>query len=588
MKKRLCVLLLAAALLLSGCGINRTQPEKAPDAPENAVELAYIPLDDRPDNYERVLYLAQSLDYELLMPSQELFKSSLDGQPGQVKGDRAALYEWLVQCESRGCDRYIISLDQLLSGGLCASRSASSEETVTLSDGRMVTDRELLDMTVELLASDGDNRVWLLDTVMRLAPTVGYGGWTIDDYYSVRSYFSQPRLLLSEDELDPESIVSAYGLSPDGSEIPLSGVDADDIRRCTDARQRKLLLAQELFTLLHADENGVFSVLYGIDDSSEANCAQVNEIAYIRTLLRSGDALLSGVDDLGFKAVAAMYLRDIDWQGAEAELRYFGGTEDQNACEYDYRPLNEIVTEHMSFFGLTESDSAQLKIYVLTKPKEPERSKEYCDELINALDDSFSAGDAVILMDAADSGYGEYGNEFRRSLVNDTEFGKLIAYSGMLDMAIVTGTALSHGVSRYAYLKNGECSELSEYGYMCSLTDVLVKDICYRNNVRMVLSDYISTELSGDPQNLWATKTSPDTVNAELSRLMEELVPEVLEKLQRCNFISSLAPYTESGWGGITIENYRLPWYRIIEVAFDIEVGKATQPHKSVFGIYYK
>ena len=187
-------------------------------------------------------------------------------------------------------------------------------------------------MTIKLLSSDKNNRVWLLDTVMRLAPTVGYAGWTLDDYYSVREYFAQPRLLLPDAELTPGNIVSAYGMSPGGGEIPLSSVDADDIKRCTDARQRKLLLAQELFMLLHGDESGVFTVLYGIDDSSESNCVQVNEIAYIRTLLRRTDALLSGVDDMGFKALAAMYLNDTGWQGTPAELRYFGGAEDENAC----------------------------------------------------------------------------------------------------------------------------------------------------------------------------------------------------------------------------------------------------------------
>ena len=200
-----------------------------------------------------------------------------------------------------------------------------------------------------------------------------------------------------------------------------------------------------------------------------------------------------------FKALAAMYLNDTDWQGTPAELRYFGGAEDENACEFDYRPLSEIVSEHMDFFGLEERASAQLKIYVLTKPEDPELAQTYCDELIDALNDSLSDGDAVILMDASN---GAYGDTFRTALVKRTELAKLATYAGQLDLANLTGTALGHGVARYAYLKNGECSELSEYGHMCSLADVLVKDICYRNNARASLSEYIRTELSGNPDNL--------------------------------------------------------------------------------------
>ena len=66
-KKYRFLALLLAALMLSGCGVERTEPV-ADDAPaENSVKVAYVPLDDRPNNYECMEYMAQSLDYELLM-----------------------------------------------------------------------------------------------------------------------------------------------------------------------------------------------------------------------------------------------------------------------------------------------------------------------------------------------------------------------------------------------------------------------------------------------------------------------------------------------------------------------------------------
>ena len=57
--------------------------------------IAYVPLDDRPDNEERVVYLADSLGYELLLPEQDDYQTRLDGQPlnenGTQYGDRADL-----------------------------------------------------------------------------------------------------------------------------------------------------------------------------------------------------------------------------------------------------------------------------------------------------------------------------------------------------------------------------------------------------------------------------------------------------------------------------------------------------------------
>lgn len=63
--------MLAAALactLLAGCGPVRTEPVEQETPRAGAPVIAYVPLDDRPDNAERVVYLAESLGYELAMP----------------------------------------------------------------------------------------------------------------------------------------------------------------------------------------------------------------------------------------------------------------------------------------------------------------------------------------------------------------------------------------------------------------------------------------------------------------------------------------------------------------------------------------
>ncbi len=584
MSKKFLCLLLCIVLLLSACSVVTTVPTDPPIT-ENTKKIAYLPLDDRPNNYECMVYMAQSLDYELIMPSLDDFSTRLDGQPGTQIGDRAAIYDWLVSCEKDGCDRYIIFVDQLVSGGLCASRSGDINGTVTLSDGTVVTEAQLLEMTLSLLSEDENNRVWLLDSVMRLAPTIGYSGYTAEDYSNIREYFSFARPTISGDELSLSSVINAYGLDENGNELPPpKGYTSDDMLRFTQSRERKLRLSDELLRLTSNDD-GIFTILYGIDDSSVSNCVQTNEIAYIESRLRDCDTLLSGVDDMGFKALCSMYLEEIEWQGACAEVKYFGGMEDENACQFDYRPLSELVRQHMDYFGISENAGAELKICVLTKPKDESKAEEYCDELIDYLNDCLKNGSPVILMDGSNTAYGDY---FRTRLTEDTELGKLIAYAGLLDLANLTGTALSHGVARYAYLKHGEGTELSEYGHMCTLADVLIRDICYRDDVRPLLASYVKDQLGGDPNNLYATKTDPDTVNDELKRLMDERVPTLIESLESSNFISSLSPYTERGWGGVEMSGLRLPWYRTFEITFELKVGKSTDPHENVLGVYYK
>ena len=146
MKKRLLAAVLACALL-SGCGSTGELPELPETAEEERI-IAYVPLDDRPDNVERVVYLAESLGYTLEMPELADYRTALDGQPKNYDslqcGNPWSLYTWVLDQEAAGCDRYILSMDQLLSGGLVNSRSMTGDE-VPLPGGGTASSSELMD-----------------------------------------------------------------------------------------------------------------------------------------------------------------------------------------------------------------------------------------------------------------------------------------------------------------------------------------------------------------------------------------------------------------------------------------------------------
>ena len=228
-----------ACLLLSGCGAVRTEPVDQESAPTDEPVIAYVPLDDRPDNVERAVYLADSLGYELAMPEADDYRTRLQDQPlnenGTQYGDRADLYEWVLAQEAAGCDRYILSLDQLLSGGLVNSRSLWESEPVTLSDGTTLTEEALLDNLLAALAADAElidgllealggeeNQIYLLDTVMRLAPTVGYDHWDLEGYNALRSYGMSGRPVLEGEKLTISNIEADYRLGSDGTVLALS------------------------------------------------------------------------------------------------------------------------------------------------------------------------------------------------------------------------------------------------------------------------------------------------------------------------------------------------------------------------------
>lgn len=588
MKKRIFAAVLACALL-AGCGPVPLKNGGGETAERTTI--AYVPLDDRPDNVERAVYLAESLGYQLAMPETDDYRTRLQNQPlnenGTQYGDRADLYEWVLVQEAAGCDRYILSLDQLLSGGLVNSRSMWEPEPVTLSDGTILTEKELLDNLLTTLAADPNNQVWLLESVMRLAPTVGYDHWDLDGYNALRAYGMEGRPVLEGDTLTISNIEADYRLGSDGTVLPLPEFDLEEweVAEYLAARTRKLILSDQMLETVAQPGYENFHVLIGIDDSSVEDSIQKNEIAYLRSLLREGDALLSGVDDLAFKAIARLYLDETGWQGAGVAVQYFGGTEDQPACDYDYQPLTTIVEEHAAFFDLTlTAENPDLTILVLTQPADETQKAAYYGALIDTLNDCREAGMPTILIDA---GNGTYGTAFHDALTKETELGWLLSYAGFLDMAIVTGTALSHGVARYAALQSGKADTGMHQAWALTLADSVLKDFCYKNVVREDLIAYVRNDLGGNPDNFWQPAVDLDAVQARLESGMDAATADVIENLEHSNFLSGLSG-EEAGWGTVTLENYRFPWDRAFEISMDITLGPFTEPHKKILGFYYK
>ncbi len=586
--KRLWAVALALALL-AGCAPRRTEPLPYPE-PAGAgpgKTIAYVPLDDRPDNVERVVYLAESLGYALAMPEKVLYRTALDGQPKNFdslqRGEPWSLFTWVLEQEAAGCDRYILSLDQLHSGGLVASRSMTGYD-IELPGGGTVQVHSMLEKLLTALSADENNVVWLLDSVMRLAPTVGYEGGTLEEYHAIRAFGALPRRTLEGAALNLEDIGESYWQGPNGEDLRAQAKAEGTYEAALghiNSRERKLLLSYVVQDTLRKPGHENFRLLMGIDDSSLEDCIQKNEIAFLRQGIRTGedgrqwDWLLSGVDDLAFKAVARMYLDETGWQGVSVIVDYFGDTYDQPACEYDFQPLWKIVEEHNQFFDLLPcNQAAGMYIFILTQPKDETQKQAYISRLLQALEDNRKQQMPTILIDASN---GTYGTAVYDALTKQAELGYLLAYSGMLDMAIVTGTALSHGVARYAVLRNEDNTDAMDRAWARSIADSILKDFCYKGVVRNGLLAYIRNDLGGDANNFWSPELDREDLLQRLEEGMEQETAPVIRNLERSAFLSSISPDAKAGerhWGGIALENYRFPWDRAFEIGMDIRLGE--------------
>ena len=469
------------------------------------------------------------------------------GQPpnenGTQYGDRGALYEWVAKQEAAGCDRYILSLDQLLSGGLVSSRAMTGENPVTLSSGETLVEAELLTAVIDLLAADENNRIWLLDTVMRLAATTGYGGFGLNEYNALRTYGMAPRPHLEGTDLTIGNIVADYPLGADGTPVP---VEAEEplpegaVENYLASRERKLRLSDAMFQALEETADGQFRVLIGIDDSSEEDSIQKNEIAYLRAQLRQGDALLSGVDDLAFKAVTKLCLEEYGWKvlrcpsSISAVLRTNPPAPMTTSL---WRPSCRALRLFRPDDGGTRRrGTGNAGADPAGRPGSPGDVYQRTGPVSERQPGCRAA---TILIDA---GNGTYGTAFHKALTDQAELGWLLSYAGFLDMAIVTGTALSHGVARYAFLQHGEQTDATEQAFLRTLADSILKDFCYKNIVRNDILSFVRNDLSGNADNFWMPDIDRVAILERLEAGMAVAVAPVIENLERSNFISSFPP----------------------------------------------
>lgn len=493
------------------------------------VRVAYIPLDNRPANQERVQYLAQSVGIELVMPQEELYRNALDNMEpnpnGLTLGDREALLKWMKEADET-CDYFIISLDQVLSGGLVGSRILSNTD-LTFEYGVM---DEIIDLCK-------NNTVLLFDTVMRLASTVNYGGYDEAAYNAFRAYGQVARRQLEGDELTLENIAAGYRFDESGSEVKTT-LSEDMLEKYHAARLRKLKLTD--YILRGAGDDMDFFYL-GVDDSTPQTTIQTNEIRYLSALLGDRGVTSAAADELGMCCLAR--LASMIYGSVGVNISYFGSGKDMPADDFDIETLGANVGKHLVCLGAEESDKTigALQVLVLT------RYNTFTDliSLNMQLKYNLENNLPTVLLDVSGGS-----KELSESLFGQDgpEVGMLLGYSSWNTAGNAMGMALSMGVARYAYLTAvEESSAEANGGFLRSMTFAYIKDISYKQ---------FHMSVDGITDDSYSCS-----------------VPLVLSRLNESRILTSLLPYSAEKHSAVSASNFRYPWNRTFEMTFDIAVG---------------
>ena len=529
------------------------------EQPDGKVQpvVAYIPLDDRPVNVERIEYLAASAGITLLMPESPLFATRLDGQPqnsgGQI-GDRKALLEWLKSVE-RKADIFVISLDQMLLGGLVGSRWLDNTD--------LTFEYEVADYIITLTKK---KQVCLFDTVMRLASTTGFGGYGMNEYSALRSYAAAARKQLAGDALTVENIIAGYRTGSDGSIIPTS-LPEKALTKYFSSRSRKLRLADYIFRNSGDD----MFCFVGIDDSTPQISIQTNEINYITSLLGANGSLFTGTDELAMMCFSRLTTDRLGTLSVSTE--YFGGAENQAADSFDVDSLAVCLEKHYDGMRLVRADDtgADLHVLVLTRPV-TDNNAVNSQKLINAYKKYSADGKPVAIIDIS----GDPATLANRLIGSGADLGYVFGYSSWNTAANSIGISLSNAACRLAHLKYGEAdTDENRAGFVRSVVFSFCKDIGYKHGAKSALDSYISS-LGGNTLNYYSivTPAVERNINAVFEKAMTAsggFCARIIKALEKSSLITE--NMRKTAFPKVTLTGFRLPWYRTFEAAFDITVS---------------
>jgi len=493
----------------------------------NGISVAYIPIDNRPVNLQRVQMLAKATGIELLMPEEDLYRTALDNMKpnsnGSTYGDREALLEWLKETDKE-CDYFVLSLDQLLSGGLVSSRWLKNTD--------LTFEYEVADTIISLAKN---NTVVLFDTVMRLASTVNYQGYQMNEYNNLRAYGSVARKTLSGSNLTVDNIIAGYKYGTDSKEVstPLSEKDIDGYLA---SRARKLKLIDYI---LSQSLDDIEYCYIGVDDSSTTTNIQTNEINYISNKLKNNGMIYAGTDELGLMGLTRIVTKL--YGTAEVGVTYFGGGENQIADGFDFATLKFELENHIKSLNctVTKSGNGDLQVLCLTQGATPATAKQLVDKAEEYIKNQVP----VIIIDPNTN----TGSFLEKELLKrNFPLALLLGYSNWNTAANALGIALSNGISRYSYLAN--CSDITEdshYGFLQTIAFGCMKDISYK---------------------YFGFSIEKPTANGNGS------YNHILKMINDSGIITDLSSYKVTSHGEVKADNFRYPWDRTFEMVCDVMV----------------
>jgi hypothetical protein len=544
--------------------------------------IAFLPLDDRPVNYDYPRYLARIAGIELHLPPREWL-----GNPWK-SSQHSSLVGWLVE-EAAHADVLVLALDTLAYGGLIPSRtSVESVESVL----------ERLTCLKEVKSRKPELQIYASSVILRISRADSSeeekAYWATYGSRMFRLSYLEHKISLGK--ANPTELTEKVDLR---RQIP-SKIYTDYLA----GRQRNHRVNLAMINWL---EEGIFDyLLLPQDDTAEYgwNIAEAYQLqgAIRQKNLTERAITYPGADEIGCLLLASAACHQAGFK-PKVFTRYSSVHSPTVVTSYEDRPIHELVKAHLSpldgmlgdspenadlllflnapahaqgeaslqwahWKGLHTSPADVLDVSqpylseMLNDPiiqvtrdemESPERSPE---EWVRALLDELEHRRPAAVADVAFANGSDLllGN----LLLQHTESVRLCAYAAWNTAGNTLGTALSHAVLRLLAKRGGDDPDQTRAHYEFLFLRFL-DDYFYQARARsqVMLEDLPSLDLQPSMERL--PSASVNTVEGCVRQRLEQSARQ-LEKL-----------FVDAGVvRSLQVENIHLPWQRLFEVGFDV------------------
>lgn len=521
--------------------------------------IAYVPIDDRMIHTTRMKYLSESNGYTLVMPDEKYYKTNVDSGDNSYAGystkygNPIKIASWLLEMEEDGCDYYIISLDQLFSGGIVGSEYLSDKDFEVY--GKKI---DTAKKAFEKIIKDENNHVYLIDSIMGLSVTPGFMDFTSDDYKLLVEYSKLPRKILNDEDLTISKISENYYLDQNGKSIQTT-LALDKLNKYLAARERKITYSKYIIETISKSENkNNIHLYYGINDSSASSNIQEADIAYVEKLISSkkvNATVREGVSTLSEVAYTDMLLDSIT-KKINISISYFGDyNKTISGSTSTYQEYMNNLLKDLGIKDGSKNPNFEILVYISSDKKE-DKEKNTINLINHYLDNIHKSIPTVIINDAKlseDMLLIDYLSNYDKANI---PIGYLIGYSNWNGFINSSRIGLCEGTTRFIYLAQEKHDDKNDKAFAKSMTLSFVEDMAF----------------------VPLTKTDNNIENIENN--MSSRVNMILNNLKKASFISDIKPYEERGIKSASIMNYYLPWSRNNEISFgvDLSLGEGLSP----------